>query len=147
MQKYSSTFITRVCSLAVTLALVLSMAVVPASAVNASIKDMNPTDDPLLGTQFAVDAVIPLVSTGEGKDISVTIPVQGAARTRWRRPLPPGRSASPSTATRPARTSTRSSIPTSMTAAHWSSGRPRKTASRSSPTCSSPQVRQTVPSY
>lgn len=80
MQKYSSTFIARVCSLAVTLALVLSMAVVPASAVNASIKDMNPTDDPLLGTQFAVDAVIPLVSTGEGKDVSVTIPVQGVSK-------------------------------------------------------------------
>ena len=80
MQKYSSTFIARACSLAVTLALVLSLAVVPASAVNASIKDMNPTDDPLLGTQFAVDAVIPLVSTGEGKDISVTIPVQGVSK-------------------------------------------------------------------
>ena len=80
LYKYSSTFIARVCSLAVTLALVLSMAVVPASAVNASIKDMNPTDDPLLGTQFAVDAVIPLVSTGEGKDVSVTIPVQGVSK-------------------------------------------------------------------
>ena len=77
MQKHSSVFITRACSLVVTLALMLSVVIIPASAVNASAKDMNPTDDPLLGTQFAVDAVIPLVSTGDGKDISLTVPVQG----------------------------------------------------------------------
>lgn len=80
MQKHSSVFITRVCSLAVTLALMLSVIIIPASAVNASAKDMNPTDDPLLGTQFAVDAVIPLVSTGDGKDISLTVPVQGVSK-------------------------------------------------------------------
>ena len=75
MRKNASEFITRACSLVVTLALMLSVVVIPASAVSA--KDMNPTDDPLLGTQFEVDAVIPLVATGDGKDISLTVPVQG----------------------------------------------------------------------
>ena len=75
MQKNSSKLITRACSLVVTLALALSMVVMPASAVSA--KDMNPPDDPLLGTQFAVDAVIPLVATGDGKDIALSVPVQG----------------------------------------------------------------------
>ena len=78
MKNYSSNLITRACSLVVTLALVLSVVIIPASAV--SVKDMNPTDDPLLGTQFAVDAVIPLVSTGDGKDVSLTVPVQGVSK-------------------------------------------------------------------
>ncbi len=57
------------------------MALVLTLSQAVSIQDMNPKDDPLLGTKFSVDATIPLSTTAEGKDISLSIPVSGISKS------------------------------------------------------------------
>lgn len=67
-------FLKKGLSLVLCMALVLAMSLVPVSA--ATIKDLSPADDPLLGTQFDVDATIILANTPEGQEVSVSIPVR-----------------------------------------------------------------------
>lgn len=62
-------------------ALALLMALVLTLSLAVSIQDMNPKGDPLLGIKFAVDAAIPLSTTAEGKDISLSIPVSGVSKS------------------------------------------------------------------
>ncbi len=77
MKHYPKT-VSKALSLLMALVMTLSLAVTSASA--ASYQDMNPKDDALLGTQFAVDATITLVTDEDGKDISLSIPVSGMSK-------------------------------------------------------------------
>ena len=77
MKHYPKT-VSKALSLLMALVMTLSLAVTSASAV--SCQDMNPKDDALLGTQFAVDAVITLVTDEDGKDVSLSIPVSGMSK-------------------------------------------------------------------
>ena len=79
MKKNGHSFISKALALLMTLSLTLSLAVTSAGAV--SVQEMNPADDPLLGTSFAVDAVLPLATTAEGEDISLSIPVTGVSKS------------------------------------------------------------------
>ena len=74
MKKYPS-YAAKALSLLMALVLTLSLAVTSAFAV--SYQDMNPKGDALLGTKFAVDATITLVTVKEGEDVSLSIPVSG----------------------------------------------------------------------
>lgn len=66
--------------LSLLLALALTLSLLPTWAAAVSVQDMNPKDDPLLGTQFSVDAVIPLATPAGGTDVSVTIPLSGVSK-------------------------------------------------------------------
>ena len=77
MKHYPKT-VSKALSLLMALVMTLSLAVTSASAV--SYQDMNPKDDALLGTQFAVDAAITLVTDEDGKDVSLSIPVSGMSK-------------------------------------------------------------------
>ena len=77
MKKHPS-FATKALSLLMALMLTLSLAVSSAAAV--SYQDMNPKDNALLGTKFAVDATITLVTSEDGKDVSLSIPVSGMSK-------------------------------------------------------------------
>ena len=77
MKHYPKT-VSKALSLLMALVMTLSLAVTSASAV--SCQDMNPKDDALLGTQFAVDAAITLVTDEDGKDVSLSIPVSGMSK-------------------------------------------------------------------
>ena len=79
MKKNGHTFVSKALALLMALSLTLSLAVTSVGAV--SVQAMNPADDPLLGTSFAVDATIPLVTTAEGKDVSLSIPVTGVSKS------------------------------------------------------------------
>ena len=79
MKKNGHTFVSKALALLMALSLTLSLAVTSVGAV--SVQAMNPADDPLLGTSFAVDATIPLVTTVEGKDVSLSIPVTGVSKS------------------------------------------------------------------
>lgn len=79
MKKNTHPFVSKSVALLTALSLTLSLAVTSAGAV--SVQELNPEDDPLLGTSFAVDAVIPLATTEEGKDISLSIPVSGIGKS------------------------------------------------------------------
>ena len=68
--------------LSLLLALALTLSLLPAWAAAVSVQDMNPKDDPLLGTQFSVDAVIPLATPAGGTDVSVTIPLSGVSKSQ-----------------------------------------------------------------
>lgn len=57
------------------------MALVLTLSQAVSIQDMNPKDDPLLGIKFSVDATIPLATTAEGKDVSLSIPISGVSKS------------------------------------------------------------------
>ncbi len=78
MKHYSHSLAHKALALLLALTMALSMAVTSAGAV--SIQEMNPKDDPLLGTKFAVDEVITLVTDEGGQDVSVSIPVQGMSK-------------------------------------------------------------------
>ncbi len=73
MKKHSTPIHGKLLALLLVLTLVCSLAVPFASA--ATLADMNPGDDPLLGTKFPVDATIQLVTDADGQDISLDIPV------------------------------------------------------------------------
>ena len=77
MKKYPS-YAAKALSLLMALVLTLSLAVTSAFAV--SYQDMNPKDNALLGTKFAVDATITLVAGEDGKDVSLSIPVSGMSK-------------------------------------------------------------------
>lgn len=81
MKNHAHPAIDRALALLMALVLTLSLAVTSAGAV--SIQDMNPKDDPLLGIKFSVDATIPLATTAEGKDVSLSIP-PASAKAHWR---------------------------------------------------------------
>ena len=68
--------------LSLLLALALTLSLLPTWAAAVSVQDMNPKDDPLLGTQFSVDAVIPLATPAGGTDVSVTIPLSGVSKSQ-----------------------------------------------------------------
>ena len=67
-------------ALAFLLALLLTLSLAVTSAGVVSVETLNPTDDPLLGTKFEVDAVISLVTGEDGQDISLTIPTTGVSK-------------------------------------------------------------------
>ena len=79
MKNHAHPAIDRALALLMALVLTLSLAVTSAGAV--SVQDMNPKDNPLLGTKFAVDATIPLTTTAEGKDVSLSIPISGVSKS------------------------------------------------------------------
>ena len=79
MKNHAHPAIDRALALLMALVLTLSLAVTSAGAV--SIQDMNPKDDPLLGIKFSVDATIPLATTAEGKDVSLSIPISGVSKS------------------------------------------------------------------
>ena len=77
MKKYSSAF-SKTLALLMALVLTLSLAVTSAGAV--SVQDMNPKDDALLGTKFPVDATITLVTDETGDDVALSLPVKGMSK-------------------------------------------------------------------
>ena len=79
MKKNGHTFVSKALALLMTLSLTLSLAVTSVGAV--SIQELNPKDDPLLGTKFSVDATISLATGAEGQEIALTIPVSGMSKS------------------------------------------------------------------
>ena len=79
MKKNGHTFVSKALALLMALSLTLSLAVTSVGAV--SIQELNPKDDPLLGTKFSVDATISLATGAEGQEITLTIPVSGMSKS------------------------------------------------------------------
>ena len=79
MKKNGHTFVSKALALLMALSLTLSLAVTSVGAV--SIQELNPKDDPLLGTKFSVDATISLATGAEGQEIALTIPVSGMSKS------------------------------------------------------------------
>lgn len=77
MKKQSHSVPKKLLSLLLVLTLLLALTVPFASA--ASIADMNPGDDPLLGTKFPVAATIRLVTGENGQSVELDIPVSGVS--------------------------------------------------------------------
>lgn len=79
MKKNGHTFVSKALALLMALSLTLSLAVTSVGAVG--IQELNPKDDPLLGTKFSVDATISLATGAEGQEIALTIPVSGMSKS------------------------------------------------------------------
>ena len=79
MKKNGHTFVSKALALLMALSLTLSLAVTSVGAVG--IQELNPKDDPLLGTKFSVDATISLATGAGGQEIALTIPVSGMSKS------------------------------------------------------------------
>ena len=79
MKKNGHTFVSKALALLMALSLTLSLAVTSVGAVG--IQELNPKDDPLLGTKFSVDATISLATGAERQEIALTIPVSGMSKS------------------------------------------------------------------
>ena len=79
MKKNGHTFVSKALALLMALSLTLSLAVTSVGAVG--IQELNPKNDPLLGTKFSVDATISLATGAEGQEIALTIPVSGMSKS------------------------------------------------------------------